>query len=140
MAFWTEILATAMKVKDSFISVLTTIGEVLLNVIFSIGHTIFEIAKHLYQWIDGIIDKVQGKGTVIMVPPKDTEEFLKTLKDRGKTTLPSYTPGKKRSLMVASDANGTVKVAQVASTDKGFEKTIQDSFDKGDLVEQPIEG
>ncbi len=140
MAFWTEIWTAAMQVKDSFISVMKTIGEVLIDAIFAIGRKIFEIVTHLYQWIDEFIDRGQLKrgDETTMVPPKDTEEFIKSLRDRGRTTLPPYTPGTKRSLIVGSDANGTVKVAQISSTESGFESKIQDSFDKGNLVVTPI--
>ena len=140
MAFWTEIWTAAMQVKDSFLGVLQTIGEVLIDAIYSIGRKIFEIVKHLYQWIDEFIDRGQLKrgDETTMVPPKDTEEFIKSLRDRGRTTLPPYTPGTKRSLIVGSDANGKVKVAQISSTEDRFEQKIQDSFDKGKLVVTPI--
>lgn len=138
MAFWTEIWTAAMQVKDSFLGLLKSIGEVLIDWIYSIGREIFKIVQHLFDWIDEFASKYNLKGgKVIMVPPKDTEEFLTSLKDRGKTTLPAYTPGTKRTLIVANDANGKIKVAQVGESG-GYENTIQDSFDKGALVEQPI--
>jgi hypothetical protein len=140
MAFWTEIWTAAMQVKDSFLGVLQTIGEVLIDAIYSIGRKIFEIVKHLYQWIDEFTTrgKLKSGDETTMVPPKDTEVFIKSLRDRGRTTLPPYTPGTKRSLIVGSDANGKVKVAQISSTEDGFEQKIQDSFDKGKLVVTPI--
>lgn len=140
MSFISEWWENAKAIGEGILDVFATIGEVLITAIFAIGYVIFKITEHLYQWIDGIIDKIEGRGTVTMVPPKDTEEFLKTLSDKGKTTLAPYTPGKKRSLMVATDANGKVKVAQVSETDKGYEKSIQDAFDKGHVVEQPVVG
>ena len=39
--------------------------------------------------------------------------------------------------MVALDGNEVV-YAQMASTTKGFDSTIQESFDKGKIIEQPI--
>lgn len=138
MGFWSEIWDNAKAIGEGIVDVFSAVGEVLITAIFAIGYVIFKIAEHLYEWIDSIVDKLQGKGDVTMVPPEDTEEFIKNLRDRGKTTLPAYKPGTKRTLLVGSDSNGKVKVGQVASTEKGFEKPIQDAFDKGNLVEQPI--
>jgi hypothetical protein len=138
MSFISECWENAKAIGKGILDVFATIGEVLITAIFAIGYVIFEIVKHLYEWIDSIADKLQGNGDVVMVPPKDTEEFIQNLRERGKTTLPPYKPGTKRTLLVGSDSNGKVKVGQVASTEKGFEKPIQDAFDKGNLVEQPI--
>ena len=39
--------------------------------------------------------------------------------------------------MAAMDGNKVVS-AQIVSTTKGFDDTIQDAFDRGEIVEQPI--
>lgn len=139
MGFWSDAWDAAKSVGKGIVDVFVGIAEVLILTVFAIGYAIFSIFEHLYNWIDGMIEKLGSKfkGTV-MVPPADTEEFLKGLGDRGVKKLPPYTPGVKRTLLVAEDSNGKVLSAQVASTERGFEGTIEDAFKQGHLVEQPI--
>lgn len=140
MGFWNNAWSAAKAIGKGVIDVFIGIGEVLILAIYAIGYVIFSIIEHLYNWIDGIIEKHRNKkiNKTIMVPPAETEEFIKGLRDKGKTTLPPYKPGVKRTLLVAEDS-GTVVVGQVASTERGFDDNIEEAFKKGYLVEQPIE-
>lgn len=140
MGFWSEAWETAKSIGEGVLDVFVGICEVLISVVWAIGKVIFSIAKHLYNWIDRMIEKIGNKiaGTT-MVPPKETEEFLKGLRDKGKTTLPPYKPGVQRSILIAHDAEGKILVAQPTSTESGFDAAIDEAFKKGNLVEQPIE-
>jgi len=141
MGFWSSAWNAAKAIGKGVANVFVGIVSVLVLTVWAIGYVIFSIFEHLYDWIDNTIEWVKDKckiGGTTMVPPEDTEEFIKGLKDKGVTTLPPYQPGTKRTLMVAHDTNGKVVRAQVASTQSGFEKQIQDAFTKGDLVEQPV--
>lgn len=140
MGFWSAAWDTAKAIGRGVVDVFVGITAVLILTIYAIGYAIFSIFEHLYDWIDKMVDKVGNKlkGTT-MVPPTETEEFIKGLRNQGKTTLPPYKPGVKRSLLIAHDNNGKVVAAQVASTEKGFDDTIDDAFKKGHLVEQPVE-
>lgn len=140
MGFWSDAWDAAKTIGKGVVDVFVGITAVLILTIYAIGYAIFSIFEHLYDWIDKMVDKVRSKlkGTT-MVPPTETEEFIKGLRDKGKTTLPPYKPGVKRSLLVAHDSNGKVVAAQVASTEKGFDSTINEAFKKGHLVEQPVE-
>lgn len=140
MGFWSDAWDAAKTIGKGVVDVFVGITAVLILTIYAIGYAIFSIFEHLYDWIDKMVDKVGSKlkGTT-MVPPTETEEFIKGLRDKGKTTLPPYKPGVKRSLLVAHDSNGKVVAAQVASTEKGFDSTINEAFKKGHLVELPVE-
>lgn len=72
-----------------------------------------------------------------MLSPDETEKFINTLPSDKRKKLKPYTPNVKRSVMAAMDGNKVVS-AQIVSTTKGFDDTIQDAFDRGEIVEQPI--
>lgn len=140
MGFWQDVWSAAKAVgkgvKDVFVGIL----EVMVLTVYAIGYVLFTIAEHLYNWIDGLFDSNVTSTTtgVTLVPEDETEKFIKGLNSNGKTVLPGYTPKVKRTLIVAHDENNKVVKAQVASTTKGFESRIQEAFNKGHLVEQPI--
>lgn len=141
MGFWSDAWNTAKAIGQGVVDVFVGIVNVLVLTVWAIGYVIFSIFEHLYSWIDETIEKVKIKlkGTT-MVPPEDTEQFIRDLNNnKGKTTLPPYKPGVKRSLVVANDTSGKVVRAQVVSTDSGWEKAIDDAFKKGNLVDQPVE-
>lgn len=141
MGFWSKAWDAAKAVGKGVLDVFTGIIAVLVLTVWAIGYVIFSIVDHLFSWIDDIIDKIKTeiKG-VQMVPPKDTEIFIKNLNEnKGTTVLHPYKPGVKRSLLVATGEDGKVKSAQVVSTNSGFESTIENAFNKGNIVEQPIE-
>lgn len=141
MGFWSEVWDTAKSLGKGVVDVFVGVISVLVLTIWAIGYVIFSIFDHLYDWIDNTIEWVKDKfkiGSTTMVPPEETEKFIAGLNNSGKTTLPPYKPGTKRTLMVAHDTNGKVVRAQVASTTKGFEEQIQAAFDRGDLIEQPV--
>ena len=141
MGFWTTAWNAAKTVGKGVVDVFVGVAAVLISVVYAIGYAIFSIIDHLYTWIDGILEKhgSKVKGTT-MVPPDATEGFINDLKSKGHTTtLAPYKPGVKRSLLVAHDEKGKVIAAQVTSTEKGFDRTIEDAFKQGNLVEQPIE-
>lgn len=139
MGFWSDAWDAAKTVGKGVFDVFVGITAVLVLTVFAIGYVIFSISEHLYKWIDGMVEKLGNKmkGTV-MVPPEDTEEFIKGLGDRGVKKLPPYKPGVKRTLLVAEDESGKVLSAQVASTERGFEDAIEDAFKQGHIVEQPV--
>ena len=140
MGFWSSAWNAAKAVGKGVVDVFTGVIAVMVLTVWAIGYVIFSIFDHLFSWIDDVIEKVKTKlKGVQMVPPEDTEKFIKELNNKGKTTLPHYTPGVKRSLLVATGEDGKVKRAQVVSTDKGFESIIENAFNRGDIVEQPIE-
>lgn len=140
MGFWTSAWNAAKAVGRGVADVFIGITAVLILVVYAIGYVIFTIVDHLYDWIDEKLEKFGNKLTgTTMVPPEDTEEFIKKLREQKKTTLPAYKPGTKRTLLVGHDSNGKVLVAQPASTEKGFDKAIDEAFRQGHLVEQPIE-
>lgn len=141
MGFWSDAWNTAKAIGQGVVDVFVGIVSVLVLTVWAIGCVIFSIFEHLYSWIDETIENVKTKlrGTT-MVPPEDTEKFISDLNNnKGKTTLPPYKPGVKRSLVVAHNTSGKVVRAQVVSTDSGWEKAIDDAFKKGNLVDQPIE-
>lgn len=142
MGFWSTTWKAAKAVGKGVINVFTGIVAVLVLTVYAIGYVIFTIVEHLYDWIDDLFNSGTGNSApptgVTMVPLEETETFIKTLNDKGVTTLPQYTPGIKRSLLVAHDKNQKVIKAQVASTTKDFESQIKEAFNRGDLVEQPI--
>lgn len=72
-----------------------------------------------------------------MLSPDETETFISTLPSDKRKTLEPYKPNVKRTVMAAMDGNKVVS-AQIASTTKGFDDTIQEAFDRGEIVEQPI--
>lgn len=140
MGFWSSAWNAAKAVGKGVVDVFTGVIAVMVLTVWAIGYVIFSIFDHLFSWIDDVIEKVKTKlKGVQMVPPEDTEKFIKELNNRGTTKLPAYKPGVKRSLLVATGEDGKVKRAQVVSTDKGFESTIENAFNRGDIVEQPIE-
>lgn len=139
MGFFSTAWNAARAVGRGVMDVFRGVAAVLVLAVYAIGYAIFSIIGHLYTWIDGILEKHGNKvKTTIMVPPDETQTFLDSLPDgKGRTILPAY-PRCKPSLMVATDQNGKVITAQVATTEKGFDKTIEDAFKQGNLVEQPI--
>lgn len=140
MGFWNNAWNAAKAIGQGVVDVFVGIVSVLVLTIWSIGYAIFSIFEHLYSWIDETIEEVKTKVKgITMVPPKDTEEFISDLNSKGKTTLPPYKPGTKRSLMVATGTSGKVVRAQIVETKSGWEDVIDKAFEKGDLVEQPIE-
>lgn len=140
MGFWSNVWNAAKTIGQGVVDVFAGITAVLILTIYAIGDAIFTVVKHLYDWIDDMFDKNGGDlSGVTMVPPKDTEEFISGLRNKGYTTLPPHKPGTKRSLLVAYGKDGKVTVAQVTSTNKGFDRTIDEAFKQGHLVEQPIE-
>lgn len=138
MGFFSNLWGAAKAVGKGVLDIFVGISAVLVLTVYAIGYVIFTIAEHLYNWIDGIFESGKQATGAVMVPPEDTEAFIKTLSERGTVTLEPYSPRTKRSLMFATDRNGNVVKAQVTSTTKGFDTQIQAAFDKGDLVEQPI--
>lgn len=140
MGFWSSAWNAAKAVGKGVVDVFTGVIAVMVLTVWAIGYVIFSIFDHLFSWIDDVIEKVKTKlKGVQMVPPEDTEKFIKELNNKGTTKLPAYKPGVKRSLLVATGEDGKVKRAQVVSTDKGFGSTIENAFNRGDIVEQPIE-
>lgn len=89
MGFWSDAWDAAKTIGKGVVDVFVGITAVLILTIYAIGYAIFSIFEHLYDWIDKMVDKVGSKlkGTT-MVPPTETEEFIKGLRDKGKTTLP----------------------------------------------------
>lgn len=139
MGFWSKAWSAAKAVGKGVVDVFIGITEVLLLTVWAIGYVIFSVLDHLYSWIDRVIENVKTKlKGVQMVPPQDTEEFIKELNNKNKTTLPPYKPGVKRSLLIATGVNGKVACAQIVSAG-GFESTIDNAFKRGDIVDQPIE-
>lgn len=140
MGIWSDAWDAAKAVGKGVLDVFVGITAVLVLTVLAIGYVLFTIGEHLYNWIDSLLEKLGNKmkGTV-MVPPEDTEVFIKGLGDRGVKKLPPYKPGVKRTLLVAEDANGKVLKAQIASTERGFEDAIDEAFKQGRLVEQPVE-
>lgn len=140
MGFWSSAWNAAKAVGKGVVDVFTGVIAVMVLTVWAIGYVIFSIFDHLFSWIDEVIEKVKTKlKGVQMVPPQDTEEFIKGLNNKGTTKLPPYKPGVKRSLLVATGEDGKVKRAQVVSTNRGFEATIENAFNRGDIVDQPIE-
>lgn len=139
MGFWSSAWNAAKEVGKGVVDVFTGVIAVMVLTVWAIGYVIFSICDHLFSWIDDVIEKVKTKlKGVQMVPPEDTEKFIKELNNKGTTKLPAYKPGVKRSLLVATGEDGKVTRAQVVSTDKGFESTIENAFNRGVIVEQPI--
>lgn len=93
--------------------------------------------NHLYTWIDNIIKKYRRITSVVVLPPKETQDIIDSIPKNQRTILDEYDPFAKKTTMVALDGNEVV-YAQMASTTKGFDSTIQESFDKGKIIEQPI--
>lgn len=140
MGLLSEMWSAAKKVGKGIAEVFVGIAEVLILTVYAIGYVIFSIVDHLYNWIDGVIEKIGNKiKKVVMLSPEDTEKFIRTLPPEKVSKLPPYKPGVKRSVMAATDNNGKVYTAQITSTERGFDQQIEDAFGKGHLVEQPIE-
>lgn len=141
MGFWSNVWNTAKAVGKGVVDVFTGIIVVMVLTVWAIGYVIFSIIDHLFTWIDNTIERIKEKlSGVQMVPPEDTEEFVKRLNEqKGKTVLPPYKPGVKRTLMVATGIDGKVKQGQIASTQSGFDSTIEEAFKRGNIVDQPIE-
>ena len=136
MGFWSEAWDRAKSVGRGVADVFVGVVAVLVLTVYAIGVAIFSIVKHLYAWIDKLVSKFKcRKGTAIILPPKETGEFLNGLKNE-RAVLPDYTPNS--SLLVATNDKGEVITAQVASPDEGYERTIDEFFKKGMIVEQPF--
>lgn len=140
MGLLSNMWEAAKAVGKGVAQVFVGIGEVLILAIFAIGYVLFSIVEHLYNWIDSMIEKIGKKiKSAFMLSPEDTEKFIKSLPPEKRTVLPPYKPGVKRTIMAAADDKGKVYVAQIASTEKGFEQQIEEAFQQGHLIEQPIE-
>lgn len=138
MGFWSDAWDAAKLIGKGIADVFIGVVSVLVLTIFAIGYVIFSVVEHLYNWIDTTIAKTkQWFTSVIMIDPQTTEEFLKTLPDDKKKTLPMYSVGERRSLILGMDKN-KVGYAQLTSTTKGFDDIIEDAFSRGEMVEQPI--
>lgn len=138
MGFWSEAWEAAKAIGRGITDVFVGIASVLVLVVWAIGYTIFSVVDHLYKWIDKTIERIKKYFTsTVMLSPDETEKFINTLPSDKRTKLIPYEPNVKRSVMAAMDGNKVVS-AQIVSTTKGFDDTIQDAFDRGEIVEQPI--
>lgn len=138
MGFWSEAWEAAKAIGRGITDVFVGIASVLVLVVWAIGYAIFSVVDHLYKWIDKTIERIKKYFTsTVMLSPDETEKFINTLPSDKRKKLKPYTPNVKRSVMAAMDGNKVVS-AQIVSTTKGFDDTIQDAFDRGEIVEQPI--
>lgn len=138
MGFWSEAWEAAKAIGRGITDVFVGIASVLVLVVWAIGYTIFSVVDHLYKWIDKTIERIKKYFTsTVMLSPDETEKFINTLPSDKRKELEPYKPNVKRSVMAAMDGNKVVS-AQIVSTTKGFDDTIQDAFDRGEIVEQPI--
>ena len=138
MGFWSEAWEAAKAIGRGITDVFVGIASVLVLVVWAIGYAIFSVVDHLYKWIDKTIERIKKYFTsTVMLSPDETEKFINTLPSDKRKELEPYKPNVKRSVMAAMDGNKVVS-AQIVSTTKGFDDTIQDAFDRGELVEQPI--
>lgn len=138
MGYWSEAWEAAKAIGRGITDVFVGIASVLVLVVWAIGYAIFSVVDHLYKWIDKTIERIKKYFTsTVMLSPDETEKFINTLPSDKRKKLKPYTPNVKRSVMAAMDGNKVVS-AQIVSTTKGFDDTIQDAFDRGEIVEQPI--
>lgn len=138
MGFWSEAWEAAKAIGRGITDVFVGIASVLVLVVWAIGYAIFSVVDHLYKWIDKTIERIKKYFTsTVMLSPDETEIFINTLPSDKRKELEPYKPNVKRSVMAAMDGNKVVS-AQIVSTTKGFDDTIQDAFDRGEIVEQPI--
>ncbi len=138
MGFWSEAWEAAKAIGRGITDVFVGIASVLVLVVWAIGYAIFSVVDHLYKWIDKTIERIKKYFTsTVMLSPDETEKFINTLPSDKRKELEPYKPNVKRSVMAAMDGNKVVS-AQIVSTTKGFDDTIQDAFDRGEIVEQPI--
>mgnify|MGYP004628783075 FL=1 len=138
MGFWSEAWEAAKAIGRGITDVFVGIASVLVLVVWAIGYAIFSVVDHLYKWIDKTIERIKKYFTsTVMLSPDETEKFINTLPSDKRKKLKPYEPNVKRSVMAAMDGN-KVGFAQIVSTTKGFDDTIQDAFDRGEIVEQPI--
>lgn len=138
MGFWSEAWEAAKAIGRGITDVFVGIASVLVLVVWAIGYAIFSVVDHLYKWIDKTIERIKKYFTsTVMLSPDETEKFINTLPSDKRKELKPYEPNVKRSVMAAMDGNKVVS-AQIVSTTKGFDDTIQDAFDRGEIVEQPI--
>lgn len=138
MGYWSEAWEAAKAIGRGITDVFVGIASVLVLVVWAIGYAIFSVVDHLYKWIDKTIERIKKYFTsTVMLSPDETEKFINTLPSDKRKKLKPYTPNVKRSVMAAMDGNKVVS-AQIVSTTKGFDDTIQDAFDRGEFVEQPI--
>lgn len=138
MGFWSEAWEAAKAIGKGITDVFVGIASVLVLVVWAIGYAIFSVVDHLYKWIDKTIERIKKYFTsTVMLSPDETEKFINTLPSDKRKKLEPYKPNVKRSVMAAMDGNKVVS-AQIVSTTKGFDDTIQDAFDRGEIVEQPI--
>lgn len=138
MGFWSEAWEAAKAIGRGITDVFVGIASVLVLVVWAIGYAIFSVVDHLYKWIDKTIERIKKYFTsTVMLSPDETEKFINTLPSDKRKELEPYKPNVKRSVMAAMDGNKVVS-AQIVSTTKGFDETIQDAFDRGEIVEQPI--
>lgn len=138
MGFWSETWEDAKAIGRGIVDVFIGVASVLVLAVWAIGYVIFSIVDHLHKWIDNTLEKIGKLTSTTMVSPDDTEKFISNLPPEKKTKLEPYKPNVQRSLVAAMDGNKVVS-AQIVSTTKGFDSTIQEIFDKGQIVEQPIE-
>ena len=138
MGYLSEAWEAAKAIGRGITDVFVGIASVLVLVVWAIGYAIFSVVDHLYKWIDKTIERIKKYFTsTVMLSPDETEKFINTLPSDKRKKLKPYTPNVKRSVMAAMDGNKVVS-AQIVSTTKGFDDTIQDAFDRGEIVEQPI--
>ena len=138
MGYWSEAWEAAKAIGRGITDVFVGIASVLVLVVWAIGYAIFSVVDHLYKWIDKTIERIKKYFTrTVMLSPDETEKFINTLPSDKRKKLKPHTPNVKRSVMAAMDGNKVVS-AQIVSTTKGFDDTIQDAFDRGEIVEQPI--
>ena len=138
MGFWSEAWEAAKAIGRGITDVFVGIASVLVLVVWAIGYAIFSVVDHLYKWIDKTIERIKKYFTsTVMLSPDETEKFINTLPSDKRKVLEPHKPNVKRSVMAAMDGNKVVS-AQIVSTTKGFDDTIQDAFDRGEIVEQPI--
>lgn len=138
MGYWSEAWEAAKAIGRGITDVFVGIASVLVLVVWAIGYAIFSVVDHLYKWIDKTIERIKKYFTsTVMLSPDETEKFINTLPSDKRKKIKPYTPNVKRSVMAAMDGNKVVS-AQIVSTTKGFDDTIQDAFDRGEIVEQPI--
>lgn len=138
MGYWSEAWEAAKAIGRGITDVFVGIASVLVLVVWAIGYAIFSVVDHLYKWIDKTIERIKKYFTsTVMLSPDETEKFINTLPSDKRKKLKPYTPNVKISVMAAMDGNKVVS-AQIVSTTKGFDDTIQDAFDRGEIVEQPI--
>lgn len=138
MGFWSETWEAAKSIGSGISDVFVGIGSVLILVVWAIGYAIFSVVDHLYTWIDKTIERIKKYFTsTVMLPPEETENYIKTLSPDKRKKLEPYKPNVKRTILAAMDGDKVVS-AQIVSTTQGFDDTIQEAFDRGEIVEQPI--